>query len=450
MTKTFKHSGDLGDIIYSLPTIRALGGGILYLNAGKKVSPPIPGIPTKKFASKKSVDLIRPLLLSQDYIEDVRVWDNEVVDYDLDQFRVKHKNLSTINLAAAHLATFDLDESLINEQWLFDIKKKTVNKKKVVFHRSPRYHNAKFERESWPKYINEYGGNAVFIGIPSEYDDFVKKFGCNEIPFYQVNDLLEMAEIINGCELFIGNQSSPFAISEGLHKNNILEVCDQHPNCNFNRAKQSVPDSLSKAIRPKRMIHTYVTYAPNGIGKNIGWAYNNFCEMVPDNDWICFLDHDAMFTTNDWYKQLEEIVAQIEKKPGIKAGLLTTTTNRIGNVEQIIFKKDSSESRNHDIYFHRKIGSKFQRLHRHDLRKAKNLISGIVMLFPKKVWEEVGGFSNGFLGVDNDFDKRVRAAGYNTYIMDGVYTYHWYRAAPGPGEMLGWGYNASNNLPPIR
>ena len=30
--KTFKHSGNLGDIVYSLPTIIALGGGILYLN----------------------------------------------------------------------------------------------------------------------------------------------------------------------------------------------------------------------------------------------------------------------------------------------------------------------------------------------------------------------------------------------------------------------------------
>ena len=32
MVKTFLHSGDLGDIIYSLPTIRKLGGGILYLD----------------------------------------------------------------------------------------------------------------------------------------------------------------------------------------------------------------------------------------------------------------------------------------------------------------------------------------------------------------------------------------------------------------------------------
>jgi len=30
--KTFLHGGDLGDVIYALPAIRALGGGALYLS----------------------------------------------------------------------------------------------------------------------------------------------------------------------------------------------------------------------------------------------------------------------------------------------------------------------------------------------------------------------------------------------------------------------------------
>jgi hypothetical protein len=30
--KTFLHGGDLGDVIYALPAIRALGGGCLYLS----------------------------------------------------------------------------------------------------------------------------------------------------------------------------------------------------------------------------------------------------------------------------------------------------------------------------------------------------------------------------------------------------------------------------------
>ena len=30
--KTFKHSGDLGDIILSLPAVSSMGGGVLYLD----------------------------------------------------------------------------------------------------------------------------------------------------------------------------------------------------------------------------------------------------------------------------------------------------------------------------------------------------------------------------------------------------------------------------------
>jgi len=50
--------------------------------------------------------------------------------------------------------------------------------------------------------------------------------------------------------------------------------------------------------------------------------------MISDDDWACFLDHDAMFTTLDWYKQIEEIIEELSlgDRP---VGLLTTFTNRI-------------------------------------------------------------------------------------------------------------------------
>jgi len=196
------------------------------------------------------------------------------------------------------------------------------------------------------------------------------------------------------------------------------------------------------------MIHTYTAYCPKEKGKNLGWAYNNFMEMVPDDDWVLFLDHDAMFTTPDWYHQIEEIVT-IADKPGSKVGLLTACSNRIGNVEQILFDKDSKEAKNHDMYFHRTIGLSKQKTFRTQLTQAKNLISGIILLLPKRVWKEVGGFKDGFLSVDNDIDTKVRSFGYKTYIMTGVYCYHWYRAAPKVGELQGWGYPISTNLPTI-
>ena len=198
------------------------------------------------------------------------------------------------------------------------------------------------------------------------------------------------------------------------------------------------------------MIHTYTCYAPASINKNIGAVYNQFMEMIGEDDWACFLDHDAMFTTHNWYKMLEQIVSLVEDRSGARAnqiGLLTAVTNRIGNVEQIIFDKSSSEAQNHDMYFHRKIGHERAIEYGSQCRVAQNLISGIVMLTSKKVWKQCGGFKGGFLSVDNDYDAKVRQAGYITVILDGLYVYHWYRADGQP--MQGWQYPIETNLPKI-
>ena len=89
---TFKHSGDLGDIIYSLPTIRALGGGILYLDpAGGESDPYIRAqcVDGKTRLNKQTIDFLSPLLKLQPYITDVRYWNGEKVTYNLDEFRQK-------------------------------------------------------------------------------------------------------------------------------------------------------------------------------------------------------------------------------------------------------------------------------------------------------------------------------------------------------------------------
>jgi hypothetical protein len=191
------------------------------------------------------------------------------------------------------------------------------------------------------------------------------------------------------------------------------------------------------------MIHTYIPYAPKAIDKNIGAVYNNFMNMLQDEDWACFLDHDAMFTTIDWYPQIEDIVEGLSLSHP-DAGLLTTCTNRIGNSEQIV--KDI-EPQNHDIYYHRKIGKQRQIEYANSLRKCEYFISGIVILISKKMWKKTTGFTHGFLGVDNNIDQQIRELGYNSYIMDGVYCYHWYRADGFP--IQGYGYPLESNLPAI-
>jgi hypothetical protein len=167
------------------------------------------------------------------------------------------------------------------------------------------------------------------------------------------------------------------------------------------------------------MIHTYIPYTPKELGNNLGWAYNNFMELLPENDWACFLDHDATFTTRYWYYQLEDI---IKKHPAI--GLYTCLTNRIGNSQQLVKGVDKE---NHDIKYHRQLGKQLQDDYYDDVFSITNPLSGVVILISKKTWQATGGFANGFLGVDNDIHKKCLSNNIKVGLMGGVYVYHWYR-----------------------
>lgn len=167
------------------------------------------------------------------------------------------------------------------------------------------------------------------------------------------------------------------------------------------------------------MIHTYIPYTPKELGNNLGWSYNNFMELLPENDWACFLDHDATFTTRYWYHQLEDI---IKKHPDV--GLYTCLTNRIGNFQQLVSGVDKE---NHDIKYHRQIGKQLQDDYYNDVFSITNPLSGVIILISKKTWKTVGGFIDGFLGVDNDIHKKCLDNNIKVGLMGGVYVYHWYR-----------------------
>lgn len=194
------------------------------------------------------------------------------------------------------------------------------------------------------------------------------------------------------------------------------------------------------------MIYTFIPYAPSAHDKDLGFAYNSFMELLPkDDDWACFLDHDAMFTTLSWYKQFEDIVML---KPD--AGCFTAMTNRIGNPIQVHGYEwellRNSENRvkrhfevlalnhsNHDMMKHRLIGKKLLDEKYSDLQELgmDNPMSGVLMLVKKATWNRIR-FKSGFLGVDRTFHKDCVDNGLKVFLMTGVYVYHWYR---GDGDL---------------
>lgn len=169
------------------------------------------------------------------------------------------------------------------------------------------------------------------------------------------------------------------------------------------------------------MIHTYIPFAPKDKKLNLGWVYNNFMNLVNDDDWVLFLDHDAYFTTKNWYGQIEDI---IEVNP--EYGVFSCVSNRVGNPVQRVNGVDTN---NHDIRYHRSIGQQIQDNNNTKVINFPNqILSGILILISKKTWIEIGGFKEGFLGVDNTLHRDCINNNINVGLMSGFYIYHWYRA----------------------
>ena len=218
-------SGDIGDIVYSLPTIRALGIELIYLNVNRKYK--LPGIGQTKF-NEKGAQMLIPLLSYQPYIKEVKMYDGEKVDYNLDLFRY-YGDLTYSNLCYTMLKTFGCSPDEMKKQWLF--VEPSPNGKPVLINKTDRYLNPEV---NWNAFIDSYGEYMGFVGIESEYESFISEYKC-DIPFHPTNDFLELAHLISGSSIFIGNQSSPYSIAEGLKKDTIQIVCDQCPNCLFPR-----------------------------------------------------------------------------------------------------------------------------------------------------------------------------------------------------------------------
>lgn len=71
----------------------------------------------------------------------------------------------------------------------------------------------------------------IFIGTPAE---FVYLYNCfpglsRDIEFLQIKDYYHAAQVIKGSKLFISNQTSFAVLAEGMAHPRILEVCAQFP-----------------------------------------------------------------------------------------------------------------------------------------------------------------------------------------------------------------------------
>lgn len=163
------------------------------------------------------------------------------------------------------------------------------------------------------------------------------------------------------------------------------------------------------------------------IEKNLGQAYNHYCELVPnDNDWITFVDGDVMQLHLGWGNIWSKILEQNDD-----AGLITCVTNRasINNSDQVIHEMyNEINITNHKIFAHKL----FQK-NKYSVKEMTNrFLSGFFFSFKKSTWKKVNGFNNGILHVDSDFYHKVKAINKKCLVSEGFYVLHYYRMVEGP------------------
>lgn len=207
----------LGDLLACLATVKALGGGSLFFH--------------------QDLPNTHSFLLYQPYINDMYHFQNDLVCYsktepnwgdwqevrNLDKWYTKAVGRGPISKWCADAFNVTLE----NDAWLEAPNNRVAS---VVFNRSARYHNSD---GMWRNAMLLYK-DKIFVGTVQEHIDFEKSFG--NIKYYPTTTLLDLAAVINGADLFLGNQSAAFWTAAGLGVPLVLEVNPLQPNCCLKRA----------------------------------------------------------------------------------------------------------------------------------------------------------------------------------------------------------------------
>ncbi len=159
------------------------------------------------------------------------------------------------------------------------------------------------------------------------------------------------------------------------------------------------------------------------INKKYGVELNRYIETIPDSDFICVMDWDAMLLS---HKQIPMMYEYINRYPD--TGLFLAKSNRSGSHAQ---RYRNEKSKNYDISYWMRIANQINPTYSVSEPEG-NAISGFLMLFSKKTWNEIKFDENlDILHIDRTFAAGVLNLQKKIFIMDDVLVFHAYRLLNG-------------------
>jgi hypothetical protein len=228
------HGGHSGDIMYGLALARHVARADsclidLYISSDRPCQLP-PGMQhpngLEVLMTPAAFGFLVPLLELQPYINRVLFAPDAQIPADalrLDPYRyVQGMNLGAGNLANYPGTVYGIALD-VSEAWLSTRPVKPSWPVTVAM--SKRYRNASIDYS----FLARVDG-VHFVGLPEEYEDFKERNRLPGLIYEKCASAVELAEAIRSARVFIGNQSMPFAVAEGLKVNRALEVCELAPN----------------------------------------------------------------------------------------------------------------------------------------------------------------------------------------------------------------------------
>jgi len=172
-------------------------------------------------------NVVRPLLIAQDYIKDYIIYEGQEFNYDLDKIRMEiftnqpHGSINRWIFYCYPQFSTDLSKPCLRVYQ----KAYSTRYHGIILNFTYRYRNSVINYH----FLKKYEGKLFFVGLKDEYEFFSKQWNLN-IEYLNCNNFLEVAESIDNSYGFLGNQSSCYQIAENLKVPRILEISPMMPN----------------------------------------------------------------------------------------------------------------------------------------------------------------------------------------------------------------------------
>jgi len=229
----FAHSGNMGDVLFSLHFMKdmlSISGAekarlVLVTDVPAQYVNPHPEgkVQMTKATARFMIDLLKTI----PWLEEVASFplsDWEGGLKDCDKFKDKVIYLPAYRGLGLAVRSGDIRDFYyamlpvhvqkdFSENLFAHIEEKDALKEKIVIAVNSRFKPLQLNLKEGLQLAKD---KLVFMGLPEEYKEFALSTGFTNVPYQKINTLLEAAELMKGAQGFIGTQGGLYSLAEML------------------------------------------------------------------------------------------------------------------------------------------------------------------------------------------------------------------------------------------